>query len=162
MQVSQVKHIVLSGGGMLGISYIGLIKYLEEKLPNPIVKNLKSITGCSAGAFFSTLIAIGYTYTEMITIVKTMKFNEYMNINAESLINFMRLKGLETGKNIITFFKKCIKDKTGDENITFRDIKNKFNVELQIGVTNLSTSSFELINSINYPDLQYIEQLVHQ
>ena len=63
MQVSHIKHLVLSGGGMLGISYIGLVKYLEENLPNPIINNLKSITGCSAGALFGTLIAIGYTYT---------------------------------------------------------------------------------------------------
>ena len=44
MQVSHIKHLVLSGGGMLGISYIGLVKYLEENLPNPITSNLKSIT----------------------------------------------------------------------------------------------------------------------
>ena len=60
MQVTNIKHLVLSGGGMLGISYIGLFKYLEENMPSPIVvKNLKSITGCSAGAMFATLIAIG-------------------------------------------------------------------------------------------------------
>ena len=26
-----IKHLVLSGGGLLGISYIGLFKYFEEK-----------------------------------------------------------------------------------------------------------------------------------
>ena len=26
-----LKHLVLSGGGLLGISYIGLFKYFEEK-----------------------------------------------------------------------------------------------------------------------------------
>jgi NTE family protein len=153
MKISQVKHLVLSGGGMLGISYIGLVKYLEENLPNPIISNLLSITGCSAGAIFGSLIAIGYTSTELNNIVNKMNFKEYMNITAESLINFMKVKGLESGKNLINYIKSYIKDKIGDENITFKEIKDKFNIKLQIGVSNLSKSRFELLNSINSPDL---------
>lgn len=153
MELSNIKHLVLSGGGMLGISYIGLVKYLEEYLEIPLSKNLKTVTGCSAGSFFATLVAIGYTYKELNETVKLMKSNEYITINAESIINFMRLKGLESGKNIINFFKKCIKDKVGDENITFKEIKTKFNIELQIGVSNLTKYKFEILNSTNSPDL---------
>lgn len=153
MKISQIKHLVLSGGGMLGISYIGLVKYLEENLPNPIISNLLSITGCSAGAIFGSLISIGYTSNELNNIVNKMNFKEYMNITAESLINFMKVKGLESGKNLINFIKTYIKDKIGDENITFKEIKDKFNIKLQIGVSNLSKSRFELLNYINSPDL---------
>ena len=153
MQVTDIKHLVLSGGGLLGISYIGLAKFLEESLSNPIIKNFKSITGCSAGAIFGSLIAIGYTSTELQNIIKEMNFKEYININAESLINFMKLKGLESGKTIINFIKKCIKDKTNNENITFKEIKDKFNIDLQIGVTNLTKSRFELMNSKNTPNI---------
>jgi predicted acylesterase/phospholipase RssA len=148
--MKNIKHLVLSGGGMLGISYIGLIKYLEEQNK---YGNFKSITGCSAGSLFATLIAIGYTSNELITIVKTMKYKEYININAESIINFMKLKGLESGKNLITFIKKYIKDKIGNEDITFKEIKEKFNIELQIGVTNLTHYKFQIMNSINTPDI---------
>ena len=153
MKVTDIKHLVLSGGGLLGISYIGLIKYLEENLPNSIIKTLKSITGCSAGAIFGSLLAIGYTSKELDIIVKDMKFKDYININAESLINFMKLKGLESGKILINFIKKCIKDKVNNENITFKEIKDKFNIELQIGVTNLTKSRFEIMNSRNTPDV---------
>jgi predicted patatin/cPLA2 family phospholipase len=145
-----IKHLVLSGGGLLGISYIGLLKYLEE---SHIIGNLKSISGSSAGSFFGCLIALGYTSKELEIIVKTIKFKEYVNINAESLINFMRTKGLESGTYLINLIKKCIKDKTGDENITFNQVKEKYKIELQIGVTNLSKYKFELLNSTNSPDV---------
>jgi len=153
MKVSDIKHLVLAGGGLLGISYIGLVKYMEENVPNPIIQTLKSITGCSAGAMFGSLLAIGYTSTELEIIIKDMNFKEYININAESIINFMKLKGLESGKNLINFIKKCIKDKISNENITFKEIKDKFNIELQIGVTNLTKSRFEIMNSRNSPDV---------
>ena len=145
-----IKHLVLSGGGLLGISYIGLLRYLEESY---IINNIKSISGSSAGSFFGCLIALGYTSKELETIVKTIKLKEYVNINAESIINFMRTKGLESGTYLINLIKKCIKDKTGDENITFSQLKEKYKIELQIGVTNLSKYKFELLNSTNSPDV---------
>jgi hypothetical protein len=147
---NNIKHLVLSGGGLLGISYIGLLRYLEE---SHSIANIKSISGCSAGSFFGCLIALGYTSKELETIAKSLNFKEYVNINAESLINFMRTKGLESGTYLINLIKKCIKDKTGDENITFSQVKEKYKIELQIGVTNLSKYKFELLNSTNSPDV---------
>ena len=49
---NNIKHLVLSGGGLLGISYIGLLRYLEE---SHSIANIKSISGCSAGSFFGCL-----------------------------------------------------------------------------------------------------------
>jgi NTE family protein len=150
MKLSCIKHLVLSGGGLLGISYIGLFKYLEEQ---NATGQIETITGCSAGSIFGSLFAIGYNSSEVENIIKSMNFKEYLNVTAEAIINFMRLKGLESGKNLMSLIKQCIKDKTGDENITFRQIQEMFNINLIIGVTNLTTSQFELLGYQNYPDL---------
>ena len=56
MNKTNIQHLVLSGGGLLGISYIGLFKYFEE---NNTLNNLKTVTGCSIGAIFGTLLIIG-------------------------------------------------------------------------------------------------------
>ena len=156
MSKQKIKHLVLSGGGLLGISYIGLFKYFEE---NNTLTNIKSITGCSAGAIFGTLLAIGFNNKELITIVKSMVFKDYLKINVDSLLNFVNTKGLESGKNLHNFIKNSIKDKTGDENITFFQIQEKYNIKLQIGVTNLTKSAFELFNVDNTPDLPIIKAI---
>ena len=145
-----IKHLVLSGGGLLGISYIGLFKYFEEK---EYIKNIQSITGCSAGAIFGSLLAIGYTYNELNSLVKSMIFKEYLTINVDSILNFTNTKGFESGTNLNLFIRKCIKNKTGNENITFSQIQEKYNIKLQIGVTNLTKNKFELLNNITSPEL---------
>ena len=147
MNQQKIKHLVLSGGGLLGISYIGLFKYFEE---NNTLSDIKTITGCSAGAIFGSLLSIGYTYKELDTIVKSMVFKDYLKINVDSLLNFMHTKGFESGKNLSTFIKNSIKEKTGDENITFSQIQEKYNIKLQIGVTNLTKSKFEWWDSSCY------------
>jgi predicted acylesterase/phospholipase RssA len=156
MSTHKINHLVLSGGGLLGISYIGLFKYFEE---HNTLSNIKSITGCSAGAIFGSLLSIGYTYKELDIIVKSMVFKDYLKINVDSLLNFANTKGLESGKNLQLFIKKCIKDKIGDENITFSQIQEKYNIKLQIGVTNLTKSIFELFNVDTTPDLPIIKAI---
>jgi predicted acylesterase/phospholipase RssA len=156
MSTHKIKHLVLSGGGLLGISYIGLFKYFEE---HNTLSNIKSITGCSAGAIFGSLLSIGYTYKELDIIVKSMVFKDYLKINVDSLLNFANNKGLESGKNLQIFIKNCIKDKTGDENITFSQIQEKYNIKLQIGVTNLTKSVFELFNVDTTPDIPIIKAI---
>jgi NTE family protein len=150
IKLSNIKHLVLSGGGLLGISYIGLFKYLEE---HNAVSQIKTITGCSAGAIFGSFLAVGYTSVELDKIIKKLNFKDYLNITAESIINFMRLKGLESGKALIDFIKQCIKDKTDEENITFGQIQERFNINIRIGVTNLTTSKFEVFDSYSMPNL---------
>jgi len=65
----------------------------------------------------------------------------------------MTKKGLESGKKLNIFIKKYIKEKTGNENITFLQIQEKYNIKLQIGVTNLTKSKFELFNVDITPDI---------
>ena len=156
MSNHKINQLVLSGGGLLGISYIGLFKYFEE---NNTLSNIKSITGCSAGAIFGSLLAVGYNSKELDTIVKSMVFKDYLKINVDSLLNFIHTKGLESGKNLSIFINKCIKDKTGDENITFLQIQEKYNIKLQIGVTNLTKSKFELFNIDTTPNLSIIKAI---
>ena len=156
MSDQKIKHLVLSGGGLLGISYIGLFKYFEE---HNTLSNIKSITGCSAGAIFGTLLAIGYTYKELDIVVKSMVFKDYLKINVDSLLNFVHTKGLESGHKLHLFIKNCIKDKTGDENITFNQLQEKYNIKLQIGVTNLTKSIFELFNVDTTPDISIIKAI---
>ena len=150
MTYINLKHLVLSGGGLLGISYIGLFKYFEEK---NYIKTIESITGSSAGAIFGALLALGYTSNELNLIVKQMVFKDYLQINVDSILNFTTQKGFESGNKLNLFIKKCIYNKTNNENLTFIQLYEKYNINLQIGVTNLTQHKFELLNKDSYPDL---------
>ena len=148
--LKNLKNLVLSGGGLLGISYIGLLKYLEEC---NIISQIKTITGSSAGAIFGTFFAIGYKSAELETQVKTIVFKNYMKINAESLLNFPRNKGFESGRLLMEYIKDRIRDKTNNPDITFFQLYEQYQIALQIGTTNLTTYKFEIFNHINTPDI---------
>ena len=57
-----INKLVLSGGGINGIIFLGIIKYLEVSKQ---LKNINTFVGSSIGSIINTLVCIGYTYDEL-------------------------------------------------------------------------------------------------
>ena len=151
INIRNIENIVLSGGGLLGISYVGMVRYLEEE---NIIPQIRSITGCSAGSIFAVLIALGYKSDELTNIITKLKFSDYVDINAESIINFTRNKGLDSGIKLMSFIKKLIADKNNNNpEITFKEIYDRYNIKIQICATNINTMTLALFNKDSAPDM---------
>lgn len=150
ISLNKVENLVLSGGGLLGISYIGLFRYLEE---HQATNQIKTVIGSSAGAIFGMLFILGYFSNEIYDKFKDMKFSEYVPITADSILNLIRVKGVNSCSSIVQFLKDALLDKTGNSEITLLELYNKFGITFKIGATNLTTSRFELLDHNNYSDL---------
>ncbi|HDR68596.1 MAG TPA: hypothetical protein ENN61_06040 [Bacteroidaceae bacterium] len=70
---AQKVGLVLSGGGAKGVAHIGVIKALEEyRVP------IDYIGGTSMGAIIGSLYAIGYGPDEMVEILKSENFRNWL------------------------------------------------------------------------------------
>ena len=68
--------LVLAGGGAKGASHIGVLKYLEEKgIP------VDFVAGTSMGGLLGGLYAMGYSATEIDSIVRSIDWNVMMSDN---------------------------------------------------------------------------------
>jgi len=76
--LSQKLGLVLSGGGAPGIAHIGVIKALEENnIP------VDYITGTSIGAIIGGMYAMGMTPDEMIAVIHSDDFKQWINGESE-------------------------------------------------------------------------------
>ena len=74
MLPAQKIGLVLSGGGAPGIAHIGILKALEENnIP------VDYIAGTSIGAIVGGMYAMGMTPDEMITVIKSNDFKNWMS-----------------------------------------------------------------------------------
>ena len=73
----RINKLVFSGGSTKGISYIGIIKGLEE---NNLFKNIKTFAGTSIGAIFSFLLTIGYDYYSLNTLLNQSILKSYAKL----------------------------------------------------------------------------------
>ena len=152
------KHLILSGGGTKGFTYIGLIKLIHEY---GIYNQLETIIGFSVGSIFSLAILLGLTYNESIDIITEDNFFQgLVAVDTNGVLNFSNNKGLTNGDNIKKFVKKIIYLKTGKENITFLESYEKFNKIIAICVTNITNKNTELLSYKNSPNLDIADAIV--
>jgi NTE family protein len=122
-----VKEIglVLSGGGVRGISHIGFIQFLLE---NNIVPT--RVSGTSAGALVAALYAYGYSTKEMLSF-----FNETPLLKLS--LYAKNKPGIMDSDKYILFFRKYFK------NNSFEDLK----YPLTVTATNLLTGKLDYFQS---------------
>lgn len=157
IKYSKFDGLVISGGSIKGIYFLGALKSLEE---NGIIKNIKFYGGTSIGAIISILCMIGYTSLEIFSFICTTNIleimcNQHMYAN---IFNLLTYYGIYDFDNIKDELEKLIKNKIGYiptlwklEKIT----KKKF-----FCVTyNLSTKNTIYITSRNFPNINILDAL---
>ena len=152
------KHLILSGGGTKGFTYIGLIRLIHEY---GIYNQLETIIGFSVGSIFSIAILLGLTYKESIDIITEDNFFQgLVAVDTNDVLNFSNNKGLTNGDNIKKFVKRIIYLKTGKDNLTFLESYEKFNKIIAICVTNVTNKNTELLSYKNCPNLDIADAIV--
>jgi predicted acylesterase/phospholipase RssA len=155
-----ITHIVFSGGGILGISILGVLRYLY--LEN-IVSNVKNIAGNSMGAYFCLLFSLKIPIQDIESILYNYIGNyDYMNINDITLTDFFNKKGVDNFSSYIDLIKNYLKDK--DENfkgdITFSELSKIYGINLYISTTNINKCENFIFSIDSTPDISIFDATI--
>lgn len=155
--MKEINIIIASGGGSKAISYIGVIKKLEELVDEKkIILNLKELCGVSAGSIIGFLYLLGYTYKELEDEVIHKRFEQLKDIR---ITNFFTYYGIDSGKNIMDWIEKLIIKKGFDKNITFKEFYDKINKKFVVIATNLNKYRYSIFDYENTPDVKIIKAI---
>lgn len=152
------RNIVLSGGGLLGLSYLGFHKYMKDNCPCGF-ENIENILGVSAGAIYSLYLICGLDYNTIKEEIINMDMDTILDVTVDDIINLKDTKGvldpIILKQNII----KPLLRFDLDPNITFKQIYNTYNKSILVGVANLSRMQFEIFGKENYPDMPVVDAI---
>ena len=146
-----IENLVFSGGGVKCITYVGVLKYLEE---HNILKNIKNISATSGGAIFALVAVLGYSYEDLCSLIIGLNFDDLRDISSENIFQFFNNFGIDTGNKLELLVKLLIKKKFKRDDITFTDLYNKFKINLTITGTCLDTKTTEYFNYLNTPEMK--------
>jgi predicted acylesterase/phospholipase RssA len=139
--------VVLSGGGLHGLSLLGALEYLRLKPTHYI--------GTSIGSLISVLLVVGCTYKEIRT-----HFEEDILIQSVSQnVDLNRLfsnYGLYNMNGFFTELEKIVIHKIG-YSPTLQDLNTLTSINLTIVGTNLSKKHAEYFNHATHPTMRVIE-----
>jgi predicted acylesterase/phospholipase RssA len=129
----QYTHLVLSGGGMSGMVYLGALRYLQQEGYD---KHIRHIAGASIGALFAAAFAFGISMGDLEN-----RFKEFYNnkekcsipLSMEMIIFSIDTLGIDDGRRLID----PIKDLLG--HMTFLEFSKKTGKNLIISATHMET-----------------------
>lgn len=151
------KNLVLEGGGVKGIAYVGAMRILESK---GILKNIVRVGGTSAGSINAVLFAAGYNNDETYKELKKLDFNDFKDDSWGVLRDMNRLKdeyGWYKGDFFRDWIGDLLKKKTGSSNITFKALHEQTGKELYVYASNLSTNFGEVYSPEHTPRMRVVD-----
>jgi len=147
-----IENLVFKGGGVLGIAYAGALQVLEN---HNLLDNIKGVAGTSAGYIVATLVSLKYTAPKIKEIVAATNFKKF-----EDHFNPLRIVtkyGLYEGDYFLNWLKGIIKEKTGDENITFAALAAAGYRDLHVFSTDLNTKNIREFSKTHTPNVVVAE-----
>ncbi|XP_070566611.1 uncharacterized protein [Ptychodera flava] len=150
----EYENLVLEGGGTKGIAYAGVLKVLDNV---GIMQNLKRYAGTSAGAIVVCMLAVGYTSDEVMEFMNDESLEkaatDYRFGILSFLPNLIRHYGWNHGRNMLEWFGDKLKDKTGNADITFKQLYDKYDKELCITAVNVNHYNCEYCHVKTTPNM---------
>jgi predicted acylesterase/phospholipase RssA len=127
-----MKNLVISSGGVIILSLLGSLKYLNE---NNILNNIKCYYGVSAGAILCTMLALDYTIDEIKDFL--INFDLLKFLGNYDIVNFINNYGFSLGENREIIAQSIIIYKLGEENkdYTMKQLYDDKNKELNLFAT---------------------------
>ena len=147
------QRIVLSGGGIRGVSYIGVFIELEKR---GFLKNIKEILGVSCGAMFGFAHILGYTPLEMFNLGSSLDFSLLQNIDPDVALNYFITYGVDDGANLEKFLESLVKNKGFSKSITFQELYDKTSIYFRCYAVELNSSTLKEFSHKSTPNYKVL------
>ena len=157
-QVPVYRNLVFEGGGIRGIAYAGALTVIEKE---GILSGIERTGGTSVGAIAAMMVAVGYTASEIKTVMEELKlqeFNDGQFVFFGGFYRFFHNYGWYRGARFERWLGKLIEAKTGNAELTFQElhlhhIANRNYRDLFVTGTNLTTQRSEVFSWASTPDM---------
>lgn len=153
MDKLNITHLVLSGGGMKGVIFIGALRYMYIE---NLHKNITHIAANSIGSFVALFIAFKLTIEEIEKIIYDSKDDKGLcYIPTKNYYKIISNLGLCSISNFMEHFKKIIRVKYPDVNdtISFKEVSKRFGINLYFSTTNINRCENRIFSIDDTPDI---------
>lgn len=161
LDLNDVDTLVLCGGGVHGIAYLGALEtlYLKHGLEvfplGPRNPRVTTICGVSVGALIGLLIALGFdTYAETHALMNTILRSLLEDVH---LVSFARDWGGNNGEGIRSLLRARAAKRIGLSRPTFAQLHEKTGVRLRVSATDLCTCSTVCFSPDKTPDTDVVD-----
>jgi predicted acylesterase/phospholipase RssA len=155
---STIKHLVISGGGLNGFCYYGVLRDSNLKgVWN--IDNIKTIYGCSIGSILSAIVSLRYDWTDMDDYILKRPWENVFEPNLFSMLSSMSDKGIYTIRQIEAIMSPLLLGKDLALDITLNDFYQATNTEIHIFTTDMHLFKSVDLSYKTHPDWRLVDAI---
>lgn len=160
MNTMNYTHIILGGGGLKGLHYIGVYRYLKQ---NNLLSSLKNVVGCSIGSLFAYMFALDLSVEELEKyIFKSLSNPKHTVFTINDIHSIYTNKGLfdiNRLRNVLTdaFY---LKYNQKVNNLTFLEFTKLTGKNIFISTYQLTNSEVKMFSNIDDPEVDIFDAIL--
>ena len=141
----KIRHLVLSGGGEIGICFFGALKS-SSQAGFWHIEDIKTIYATSAGSLFGTVTALTqFVSWEMLDVFfEKRPWDQVFDVNVDSVLRSVANCGILGRRTASEFLGPVLRAADLSIDVTMRDFFDATGIEMHYMATNLD--SFELVD----------------
>lgn len=151
------KNIVLSAGVLSSFVHLGIYKYLYE---HNLLNDLENIIGTSGGSIAALFFILQPAYLDIkkliYLILKYGNLKNKFNVDITNIFSLINNYGIIDTYFINIIIKFILKYHKLNSSITFRELYEKYPINLMITGSNLSKSKCEIFSYKHTPHMKVI------
>ena len=126
-----IKHLIISGGGPLGIRFLSALETLNlENYWN--IDNIESIYGTSIGSILGAMFCLKYDWETLNNYIINRPWHDAIKVTPKQLFESYYNKGIFDKKILEVIFKPLLQAKDLSLSITLQELFNYSNIDLHI------------------------------
>lgn len=153
-----IKHLVISGGGPLGLRYLGALEKLEKEGIWKL-ENIESIYGTSIGSTIAAFICLNYDWETLNKYIIDRPWKDAFKLTARQILDSYHNKGLFDKKLCEIIFKPLLEAKDLNINITLKQFYEFSKIDLHIFTFELNNFETIELSHTTHPDLSLLQAL---
>lgn len=157
-KINKIKHLVLCGGGPIGLRILGALERLNERNIWHY-DDLETIHGTSIGAIVGSFLCLKYDWDTLNKYIIERPWKDVFKVNAKQIFDSYYNKGLFDSKIIDKIFKPLLEAKDLSLDVTLKELKSYSNIDIYMYTFDLNSFKTVEISHYSHPDMSLIKAL---
>lgn len=153
-----IKHLVIAGGGPIGLQFLGALEHLNEQ-DFWKIEDIESIYATSIGTLIGTILCLKYDWPTINTYIIERPWHDIFKLNGKQIFNAFYNKGLFDKKIFEIIFKPLLEAKDLSLSITLKEFYEYTKIEFHLYAFELNKFTVADISYKTHPDLSLIESI---
>ena len=148
-----IKHLVISGGGPIGMAYLGALEHLHDEGFWKI-ENIQSMYATSIGTMLAVTFALKYDWETINTYFIDRPWNDLFKLTGKQIIDIYTKKGLFDSSYTDKILKPLLEAKDLSLTITMKEFYEHSKIEMYFYAFDLNSYETIEFSYKSHPDLQ--------